>query len=149
MNVLLPDFDNYKLIAIQTHLEDYRLAYLINARIGSKLKRQEEPLYIKKIEASFSVFEDQDEQVFIQHHLIQNTFFQEIESQHAVLFKEYFKKKHCLVSEEKDVDFFLRIEDASKKYVNDIIENLKNIQEIDHLKEIDTKDVKPDSHLFF
>jgi len=149
MHVLLPDFDNYKLIAIQSQLEDYRLAYSINEAIDAKLKRQEEPIYIKNLETSFSVFEDANEHAFFRYHLIQNSFFQEIEYEQEVLFKEYFKKKCFLINEEENIDFILRIEDACKNQVDIIIEKLKNIEEINHLREMEVKDLKSESHLFF
>ena len=57
--LLVDDFDDdsYKLIAIHTRLEDYRLAYLLNKYLGLKFKRKDHDIDFKYLESSYSIFE--------------------------------------------------------------------------------------------
>jgi hypothetical protein len=150
MNVLKPDFDSYKLIAIHTKLEDYKLAYLINSALGSGLKRHKESLDFKNSGASFSVFEHLDKQTLFNQHLIQNKVLHQSEDpDQGSFFKEFFKKTHCLVNEKKEVDFFLRVEDCDEKYLSKVIGVLKMLEGIIFSYSLQISGLKSRNNLIF
>jgi len=71
--------DNYTLIAIHCSAEDYRLAYLLNNNLNLKLARKREDLDYNYMEASFSIYEWNDEKNFVTWNLVANTSRKEVE----------------------------------------------------------------------
>ena len=61
--LLVDDFydTSFALIAIHCRLEDYRLAYLLNKHLKLNLKRREHDLDYNYFDASFAIFEWQNE----------------------------------------------------------------------------------------
>ena len=71
--------DNYTLIAIHCSIEDYRLAYLLNTNLDLKLARKWEDLDYNYLEASFSIYEWNDEENFVTWNLVTNISKKEVE----------------------------------------------------------------------
>ena len=71
--ILIGDFedcDSFKLIAIHSALEDYRIAFLLNQTLNLKLKRTKEDLDLGK--AKYSMFEWEDNNQLITWTLVSN-----------------------------------------------------------------------------
>ena len=64
--------DDYSLIGIHSTEEDYRLAYLLNKHLKTKLMRYKQVLDFKNSTAEFPLFEYKDEKNFINYYLINN-----------------------------------------------------------------------------
>lgn len=107
----------YKLLAIHSSIEEFKLAYLLNKHLNLKLARTPKDIDLHKgIENSFFphfIYEDQ--QKYCTFHLVSNVAREEkivgsggyslfIEEQLAV-------KKSYLLPELKQVDYLLKIED--------------------------------------
>ena len=102
---------DYECIAIHTQVEDYHLAYLINKHLKLKLKRSLEDLDIKNGYFKFPLFEWKDVKTQKKWSLISNAIQQEVteKPKNLELFDNYEiqVKKQYLISELKQVDFFL------------------------------------------
>ena len=81
--------DDYLLIGIHTTQENYRLAYLLNTHLKTKLIRFKHHLDFKNSDAEFPLFEYKDENNFINYYLINNKYSQLVNSQKK---KDYLKK---------------------------------------------------------
>lgn len=103
--------DDYHLIGIHTALEDYRLAFLLNAFLGLKFKRAPYDLdFERKLsKASYSVYEYISEKLDYDWFLISNVFKSTKTTHNSGLFNES-DTRTFLVPEKKRVDYFLKIE---------------------------------------
>ena len=73
--------DDYLLIGIHSTEEDYRLAYLLNKHLKTKLTRFKHHLDFKNSNAEFPLFEYKDEKNFINYYLINNKYSQVVNAQ--------------------------------------------------------------------
>lgn len=150
---LLDDFDDneFTLIAIHSHLEDYRLAYFINQHLGVQLQKTSE--VATTVHSSFSNYEWMDEQQDILWNLVANvTLSNKPNEQKAFsLFDEGGQlTKEYLIPEMKKVDYFLKI-DAEEIYV-ELSKNIKKIQRIPNIittYKVDTDQLKSRINLIF
>lgn len=144
----------YTLIAIHCTIEDYRLAYLLNSKLGINLKRKICDLDLNKGKSSFSIFDWQDKKQLITWSLVTNTCTKEVDQVAKVplLFnlENKITKTFNLVPEKKQVNFFLKIDNElnenKKKYIT------KNIQSIPHIAtaySIDASQLKSKDNLIF
>ncbi|MCL9808238.1 IPExxxVDY family protein [Flavobacterium luminosum] len=152
----LEDFDqvDYDLIAIHTTLEDYRLAFKINRELEILLSKNDEeiPIEIKKHKASFSRFTFEDEIAMMTWDLIQNK--QEIElpvdSKTTSLFEDNLVTTQVnLINELKKVDYFLKIEHDGQIKTKEIITQIKKIDLISTVYEVDANEIKSKNNLIF
>lgn len=66
---------NYKIIAISTHLKDYRVSFYLNEILGLKLKKIDNLVVDNKSDANAQSFEQQqytDDETLTSYHLIHN-----------------------------------------------------------------------------
>ena len=72
--LLVDDFydASFSLIAIHCRLEDYRLAYLINQHLNTRLERLRQDLDYKYLDANYSIYAWEDEQHLTTWNLISN-----------------------------------------------------------------------------
>ena len=152
----LEDFDqvDYDLIAIHTILEDYRLAFKINQQLQILLSKNgdEIPIEVNKQKTSFSRYTFEDEIAMMSWDLIQNK--QEIElpveNKKDSLFEENTMVTQInLVSELKKVDFFLKIEHDEQIDTKNIIAQIKKIDSISAVYEVDANEIKSKNNLIF
>ncbi len=68
--------DDYLLIGIHSTEEDYRLAYLLNKHLETKLIQFKYPLDFKDSDAQFPLFEFNDKNNFMSYYLINNKYMQ-------------------------------------------------------------------------
>lgn len=142
--------DDYLLIGIHSTEEDYRLAYLLNKHLKTKLIRFKHPLDFKDSNAEFPLFEYKDENNFMNYYLINNKHLQLVNNQQEGLFKGNYSTITYLIPEKKNIDFFLKIEGCSQQNLaNSLVDKLNNIQQIITSYSIKPKTLKSKDHLIF
>lgn len=154
--LLVDDFydDCFKLIAIHSRLEDYRLAYLLNKHLGLNLERNENDIDFKYLESSYSIFEWDNETEYVMWNLISNVCKKEEDSLYSTgtLFDKSEKvlKTFHLISEYKKVDYFLKISDEIQNVNEELILNrLQSIPQIITSYTVDPLKIKSKDHLIF
>ena len=124
---------HFQLIGIVTNLSSYKLSWLINSNIGFKLTQLDDIIVENKNETqNFSsyVFEDVSE---VTYNLISN------KSDNGILIKKL-----------KNIDFFIQIEpNLSDNQKNNLIEQLKEIDNIISILEIDTQNLSSVDYKIF
>ena len=138
---LKAEFDlelDFKLVAINSTLKDYRLCHFINKLAGLKLQRAQEEHNItdsaKKSTYFFTLFEQVTEDYEIEQYLLSNKGIQ----------------GGLLIPENSNFDYFLII----KHYIDDddlkrIVDSINKIPEVVFAKEILPKKLKSKENLIF
>lgn len=145
---------SFTLIAIHCSLEDYRLAYLLNKELAINLTRNEEDLDYENVAASYSILEWEDINHQTTWSLVSNVCKKESESIASIgsLFGDDEKaiKTLNLISEHKNVDYFLKISSegwfSSEKT---ILNSIKKIPHIVTAYAIDATQLKSKNNLIF
>jgi hypothetical protein len=156
--LLIEDFDqiDYDLIAIHTSLEDYQLAFKLNQKLNLSFNRNSNEISIdvQNIETFFSRYTFEDEEQMVVWDLIQNK--QEIQLPIKTKAKNLFENNNInittrvsLVSELKKIDYFLKIEHDSHYKINDLINNIKTIDSISMVYEVNPNKIKSKNNLIF
>ena len=155
----IDEFDetDYRLVAIHTTLEDYRLAYFINRNLPVNLKKSNNDIQIRSVlgENYFTrfTFEDKSRDNF--WNLIQNKNSQTQTSSftNSGLFSDTntdFSTKVYLLPEYKNVDFFLKIENTDENFaITNIVNQLKKIERISTVYSLDAEKIKSKNNLIF
>lgn len=148
--------ENFQLIAIHTQLEDYRLAYFINKKIGLNLSKSKIEILVKnnKVETSFSRFFYEDLKNEVNWNLLKNKNYIYSQQENTLdLFKEtnaQFTKNIYLLPEYKKVDFFLKINLPDSTTTNNEILNILNtIEHVSTVYEINLANLKSKNNLIF
>jgi len=143
--------DDYLLIGIHSTEEDYRLAYLLNKHLNTKLTRFKHHLDFKNSNAEFPLFEYKDEKIFINYYLINNKYSQVVGSKNKEgLFEGNYSTISYLIPEKKSVDYFLKIEGCNQfNTVQDLINKLNNIPQIITSYAIEPNTLRSKDHLIF
>ena len=148
---------DYNLIAIHTSLEDYRLAYFLNQRLGINLSKSanEIQISVKEGETNFSRFSYTVKETNIRWNLIQNNS-EVIYSQNGEKLNLFFNvpmqmaTKVFLLPEFKKVDYFLKIENndeiSSTTETQLLINTIENISTV---YIIDVNQIKSKNNLIF
>jgi hypothetical protein len=156
--LLIEDFDqiDYDLIAIHTSLEDYQLAFKLNQKLYLSFNRNSNEISIdvQNIETFFSRYTFEDEEQMVVWDLIQNK--QEIQLPIKTKAKNLFENNNInittrvsLVSELKKIDYFLKIEHDSHYKINALIHNIKTIDSISMVYEVNPNKIKSKNNLIF
>jgi hypothetical protein len=142
--------DDYSLIGIHSTEEDYRLAFLLNKYLKTRLTRFDQCLDFKNSSAEFPLFEYKDEKNFINYYLINNKHLQFVNNENnEVLFGGNYTVSY-LIPEKKNVDFFLKIEGCNQEvFIENLVENLKKIAQIITSYSLDPNVLKSKDHLIF
>ncbi len=141
--------DSFILIAIHSSLPDYALVYNLNSSLKAKFKRSKKDLDVSNI-VSFPFFEWDDEIKDRYWTLIANFSSKKENLVTSDLFKdEVTFTKHYLVTEHKEIDYFLKIEEEDAHMIVDIIKALKNIPKIITAYIIDAEKLKSKNNLIF
>lgn len=144
----------YTLIAIHCTIEDFRLAYLINSKLGINLKRKPCDLDFNKGKSSFSIFDWEDKKQLITWTLVSNIckkeVYQEAKTQSLFNLEHIITKKFNLVPEKKQVNYFLKIDNnLNEKQEKHIITSMLNIPQILTAYSIDASQLKSKDNLIF
>ncbi len=106
--------NDYNLIGIASHENDYRLSWAINNSLGLDLKKDEDLILNHpkhKIIINYSLFNFDDETNYITYNLISNK-----------------SEKGFLIPKMKNIDFILRVSGSTdQNLLNDLIFGLKKI----------------------
>ncbi len=143
----------FAVIAIHSHLEDYRLAYLLNLNLKSKLKRL--PVNIDfEDQTSFSLYEWEDEYQDAIWNLITNKCHQQdstVQMAKENLFSlQNTVTTHFLIPERSRIDYFLKIDNGTE--VNNLDEIIFKINKIAHVStayQLNIKSLKSRNNLIF
>ena len=146
----------YKLIAIHSSVEDYRLAYLLNKHLHLRLARSPKDIDLHKNAEHlfFAHFIYEDEQKYCSYHLVSNISRREAASgsgENSLFSGEQMAvKKSYLLPEFKQVEFFLKIEDEMDSLSEKLlISKILEIQQISTAYAIDFDRIKTKENLIF
>ena|SRR5690606_3903177 len=144
----------YTLIAIHCTIEDYRLAYLLNARLGIRLKRKTADLDYNNGTPSFPIFDWEDCKQQTTWSLVVNVCATETEQETASnsLFGPENKivQKTYLIPEYKKVNYFLKTDNEfSTDKEKQLINNILNIPQVSTAYFIDANQLKSKNNLIF
>ena len=143
--------EEYSLIGIHTTLEDYKLAYLLNEKLGVNLCKSKNDLKFNDTshKASFSIYNYLNEEFDYDWFLIANSSKREnqTESNELLLTSE---TKTYLISEKKKVDFFIKISGSfDYSFTLEIVDKIKEINHIITSYPIDKNSLKSKDFLNF
>jgi hypothetical protein len=153
--IIVDEFDeDYSLIALHCKIEDYRLAYMLNRCLSTRLRRKAEDLDFTGSNASFSVFEWKDPTFQTDWYLIKNRCC--VESDTTIsegLFSQTQDKSvviHQLMGDHPSVDYFIKI-DANGGVVDDttVLKKIQSLEKISTSYSVDTSQLKTKAHLIF
>ncbi|APZ45820.1 hypothetical protein BW723_05700 [Polaribacter reichenbachii] len=143
--------EEYSLIGIHTALEDFKLAYLLNNKLGTRFYKSKEELNfeINEKETSFSIFNFSNKKYDFEWFLIANSSKRENqkESNELLLTSE---TKTYLIPEKKKVDFFIKVSGSLQyNFVEEIINKIKTIDQVITSYAIDKNKLKSKDFLIF
>lgn len=146
----------YKLLAIHSPVEEYKLAYLLNKHLELRLARspRDIDLHTGDENTLFAHFVYEDQQKYCRYHLVSNIARREEKSgsgENSLFFGEQLAvKKSYLLPEFKQVDFFVKIEDELDA-VNDrlLISRILAIAQVSTAYAIDFDRIKTKQNLIF
>ena len=143
--------DDYLLIGIHSTEEDYRLAYLLNTHLKTKLIRFKHCLDFKNSNAEFPLFEYKDKKKLINYYLINNKYSQLANNKkNKGLFDGDYSTTSYLIPEKKKVDFFLKIVGCNQQNLaRTLVDKLNKIQQIITSYTIEPSALKSKDHLIF
>lgn len=149
----LEDFceDEYSLIGIHTALEDYRLAYLLNKNLDTRFAKSDKDLEFEnnKNKLSFSIFNFLQKKYDFEWFLIANSFKKENKTTANELLLTTETKSY-LIPEKKKVDYFIKISgELAPHYVLNIVQKIKNIEQVITSYTIDKNTLKSKDFLIF
>jgi hypothetical protein len=120
---------DYHLMAINSTLDDYRLAYYLNKKLAIYLERQPNNIDFTDKNCSFTWYNYDCNQTFTTWALVANKHvFTTKNTERPTLFAEESKISY-LISEKKKVDYFLKIfGDFTAERLIVILEKIKSIK---------------------
>lgn len=148
------DYD-FVLIGISSHEKDYRLCWTVNNALNLQLTKQES-LEIKGKKQttpsffSFFLFEKQDE--FIDYAIIANlSESKTVEQTTSTLFDALDESDNeYLIPEQKQMNYFFLIRgEIENEEVNEIIQQIKEIENVQTAVRIDVKGLRSKQNLIF
>ena len=150
------DFNDFELIAIQSGLEDYRLAFHLNKILQLYLFREKKDIHLTndKGDSFFSYYVYEDLKQDLIWRLIENkTNILSKEMKHGSLFNELshpFETSTYLIPELKNFDYLLQIENVDVFYSSEeIIHQISDIRNVSTVYAADTENIKSINNLIF
>lgn len=141
---------DYNLIAINSALDDYRLAYFLNDVLKIHLYRQAKNIDFTDKNCSFTLYSYDCNHTFLSWSLIANKhIFSSVNHEENKLFSEETKISY-LINERKKVDYFLKIfGDFTPDSLKFLSEKIVNIKGVIASYIIDPQTLKSKEHLIF
>ncbi|MDG1161407.1 MAG: IPExxxVDY family protein [Flavobacteriaceae bacterium] len=140
--------DNYTLIGIHTALEDFKLAYLLNKNLDTHFSKANYSLDFES-NASFSVYNDINEEYGFELYLISNSYTEERTnaSDTIVLATE---TKTYLIPEKKKVDYFIKIVgEPTQETIYKTVNQIKQINQVVTSYTVELDSLKSKQFLIF
>ena len=140
--------DNYTLIGIHTALEDFKLAYLLNNNLDTHFSKANYSLDFES-NASFSVYNDINEEYGFELYLISNSYTEERTnaSDTIVLATE---TKTYLIPEKKKVDYFIKIVgEPTQETIYKTVNQIKQINQVVTSYTVELDSLKSKQFLIF
>jgi len=107
-------FDEYHMVAIVSHMKDYRLAYHINQKTGSHLKKFDDLAVVNGGEHNYTWYCCHEKENHMRLYLIGNS-----------------DKGGKLIPSRKEIDFFLLIKNAiNTEKVNNMLKEIRSIRDV-------------------
>ena len=123
---------NFHLIAIHSDLDEFRLAYFLNEKLNISLIRRNNDIYLAENNAYYPSYEFLDETKYLKWIFFSNKslVFELPNSDETSLFssKSLVKNEISLLSNQKQVDYFLIVENiANKLYLEKVLKKISEI----------------------
>ncbi len=154
--LLVDDFydTSFALIAIHCRLEDYRLAYLLNKHLKLNLKRRDHDLDYNYFDASFAIFEWQNDNIDRVWNLVANVCKKEeaaLQSSGSLFDNQTILRRTVnLIPELKTVDFLVKISNEDRHFnEKQVINKIQTIPQIITTYSVDIDQLKSKEHLIF
>lgn len=107
-------FEEYHMLAIVSHMKDYKLAYHINQKMGSHLKKFDDLTIVNGGEHNYAWYCCHEKENHMRVYLIGNS-----------------AKGSKLIPSRKEIDFFLLIKNAiNTQKVNDMLKEIRSIRDV-------------------
>ena len=140
--------EDFQLIAIHSSMEDFSLAYSLNKDCGLGLKRTEKDLKYND-SLSFTMFDWEDEINQDYWVLFSNSCERQVGISEGLFTNDFSLKTDFLVPEQKEVDYFLRIDTENKKTRDTTIKMINTIPNVVTAYSVDPDALKSKSNLIF
>ncbi|GAB2761903.1 IPExxxVDY family protein [Salinimicrobium soli] len=146
----------FKLIAIHSSVEEFRLAFQLNKYLDLRLSRSRQDIdfQMEDLKVLFALYEFEDLQKYCRYFLVSNVSKGELASnasQNSFFgYEEPAFKKLYLMPEFKQVDFFLKIEEESEMLSEKVLlKKIKEIPQVSTAYSIDFHQIKSKENLIF
>ncbi len=140
--------DDFQLIAIHSGMEDFSLAYSLNKDCGLGLRRTEKDLKYNE-HLSFAMFDWEDDINQNYWVLFSNSCNWEVGISEGLFANDVSIKTDFLVPEQKEVDYFLRIDTEDDTFKETMVKIINTIPSIVTAYSIDPDTLKSKSNLIF
>jgi len=141
--------DSFELIAIYSDLENHAMAYAINSECGLFLKRMDKDLNMED-RLNFAIFDWDDEIGDAYWCLISNSCAVEEAPAPGGLFNSGFSiRRHHLVKELREVDYFLKVESADGPTILRAINKIKALDKVKTAYTLEFRSLKSKRNLIF
>nr|WP_321221437.1 IPExxxVDY family protein [uncultured Psychroserpens sp.] len=154
--ILVDDFydASFSLIAIHCRLEDYRLAYLLNKHLQLNLQRKEHDLDYNYFDASFAIFEWENEKIDSIWNLVSNVCKKEesaLQSSGSLFANQSTVTRTVnLLPELKTVDYLLKVSNEDRHFNEKLVLNkIQSIPQIITTYSVEIDQLKSKEHLIF
>lgn len=142
--------DDFSLIGIYASEEDYRLAYLLNKHLNTRLTRFKHALDFEGSPSKYPLFEYQDSESLNNYYLINNKCSINVTNNSKGLFNENYNKITYLIPEKKEIDYFYKIVGCNNSmFLKNLVAKIKKMDQIITCYLIDSTTLKSKNNLIF
>ncbi|MDT0676398.1 IPExxxVDY family protein [Autumnicola musiva] len=148
--------DSFKLVAIYSSVEEFRMAYLLNKHLNLQLKRarRDVDFNYKAVQAMYALFTSKDPKTHCTYHLVCNKYKgkpKKVLSSGSLFDEEEVRPLEMqLIPEYKKVDYFLKIgEDVQDQNFTKLVNIVYNIPQVLAAYSIDVENLKSKENLIF
>ncbi|MEM9866090.1 MAG: IPExxxVDY family protein [Bacteroidota bacterium] len=140
--------NDFQLIAIHSGMEDFSLAYFLNRNCSLYLRRTEKDLQGER-SVMFSIFDWTDLQTDSYWVLFSNMFEEEVGISEGFFTNDVSIRTSFLVPEQKEVDYFLKIDSENKSLVKNTVKAINDLPRVVTAYALDTTKLKSTSNLIY
>ncbi len=142
--------DNFRLIAIHTTMEDYRLVYFLNKNLKLRFSKSYERSDLKDTESGFCFpyFRWYDENSKLTWHCFANRLVYEKKTSGFSLFDQVESVSY-LINSKKKIDFFVKIDGQERIKEKEIISKIVTIPNVSAVYTIEAETLNSKHKLIF